>query len=163
MVEGRFSRRLRAEAEAIPTLPKGDLHESAAGSNRSADSFSPGLVSIQNDGLIRPLSFRWNECGLRVERFQIGRKVPRNYMVRQLAESPTVGKFGQLPGTCSENGSQQLVNGCPAHFLCPSDPFFVFEYLALGRVNDKSACLMGFRHAELFGLAGEVLWRNAEG
>ena len=79
------------------------------------------------------------------------------------SESPTVGKFGQLPGTCSENGSQRLVNGCPAHFLCPSDPFFVFEYLALGGVNDKSACLMGFRHAELFGLAGEVLWRNAEG
>ena len=79
------------------------------------------------------------------------------------SESPTVGKFGRLSDICSENGSRQLVNGCPAHFLCPSDPFFVFEYLALGRVNDKSACLMGFRHAELFGLAGEVLWRNAEG
>ena len=35
------------------------------------------------------------------------------------SESPTVGKFGRLSDICSENGSRQLVNGCPAHFLCP--------------------------------------------
>ena len=88
---------------------------------------------------------------------------PASAGLNELSEPPTMGKFGQSSGTCSENGSRQLVNSCPARFLCSDEIVRVLRRLARQFFSDQSACLRRFRHAGLFGLAREGIRRNMEG